>query len=139
MTVDQELGDRAAHDAGEDQAKGGAGDADLHGIGDPILRGDQGRPGDGGAVAADQGDGPARDPDCCRQAEERRNPDTREVLGKHKGDGDGQAGSVAAAPGEQVAGAGIDADGGEEIDQQDVPRPQLEVHRDPGGEIEDPE
>ena len=51
---DQELGDRAAHQAGQDQSKGGAGDADLHRIADAEFLGDAGCPGNRGTVTADK-------------------------------------------------------------------------------------
>ena len=38
VAVDQQLGDGPAHEAGEDEAEGGAGDADLHGVGDALVR-----------------------------------------------------------------------------------------------------
>ena len=82
---------------------------------------------------------PPSDADRGRQAEERSHADPRQILGEHESDGDGQQDQQRPPAGQEVAGAGVDADGGEEIHQQHVPRPQFELNRDAGGGIQQAE
>ena len=86
VSRDQELGDRPPHQAGQDEAKGRAGDSDFHCAGDPIIIGDPRRPGDGGSVSADKGYRTAEKTHRSRQVEKRCDGDAGKVLHNHIGD-----------------------------------------------------
>ena len=136
---DEKLGNGTAHEAREDQTEGCTGETNLHGIGDSIVFRDPGCPGDGGAVTTDQRDRTPQETYGGWQVEEGRHRNAGQVLNEHVGNGDDQQDHERFAARQQILEAGVDADGGKEIDQQDVPGSEIELDPHAGRRVHDRE
>ena len=68
VAVNQQLGDRSSHEAGENEAEGGASDTNFLGVGDALALDKIRGPGDGGAMTTNQGYTASEDADRRRQA-----------------------------------------------------------------------
>ena len=132
VAVNQQLGDGPSHEAGENEAEGGASDAYLLSVGDALAFNEIRSPGDGGAMAADQGHTAAEDAYSRRQAKERSHSNPHQILGEHESDGNGQEDQQRSPSCQEIACARVDADGSEEIHQQYIPRLKFELNRDAG-------
>ena len=71
-----------------------------------------------------------------RQVEQCSHRDAGQVLHKHVGDSDRKQDHQRFSARQQVLQAGIDADGGEEVNQQDIPRSQIETDFDIADKIQ---
>ena len=118
--------DRAADHRGDDEAEGGHGDAGLGRAGE-AAGGELGRPGDDGAVAAEQRGRAEDHAEAHRQAGDPGAEAADEVLQdqEHRGDEDEDAERPAAL--EEVGDAGVEADAGEEHQEQQVARVGVEA------------
>ena len=136
VAVNQEPGDRPTAGTGEDQAEGGGGNADLQGIGDPLLGGELRRPGDRGAVAPDQRHRAHQQTGGGWQATPARQGDAQEVLGQHQHHRQNQQHHQGAAATAEVPEAGIQAHSGEEVDEQQIAGPHAEADLKPKAEMQ---
>ena len=84
MALDQVAGDRAAAGTGDDQTEGGGGNADLHGVGHPVVVSEFGRPSNRGAVAANQRHRAHQQARGGRQAAQASQGEAQQVLGQHQ-------------------------------------------------------
>jgi hypothetical protein len=124
--LDEVAGDGAADERGENKADGGTGDADLEGIGNAVFGDENGGPGDGGAMPADEGNRAAEETNDFIQADEMGHGDADGVLQKHVNHGGGEENKEGFAAASQGGKIGIESDGGEEVEQEEIA----------GGEVE---
>ena len=92
-----------------------SGDADFERVGQAKPLGDDRRPGDGGAVAADQGGGAEQRRHPLRQAERRDAARRDQVLQREIGERQGEQDQERPAARDQVVELGVEADAGEEM------------------------
>ena len=137
MPRNEEARDRTADQTGDDQAQGRGGDADFERIGDPEPLGDDRRPGDGRAVAPDERGGADEGGDPMGQAERGDAAGRDQVLDHEIDEGQGEQDQERTAAGNQVAEPGVEADAGEEIEQQHVARVECEADLDAERDIGD--
>ena len=84
VAVDEELGDRATHEARQHQPKRGACNTNFRSTGDAVFFGKDGSPGDGGAVAAYERHGAAQNAHGGFEPQSRGHANAREILYHHK-------------------------------------------------------
>jgi len=106
-------------------------------FGTPVALADAGRPCDRRPVPADQRDSAAQQAHGRRLFERPGEGDPNDVLENHVRDGHREQNHQRLAAGQEVPDARIDADGREEIDQQEIPGAELEVHPDTGQRIDE--
>ena len=130
MTRDEEAGDRTADQTRDDQAERRRGDADFERIGDSEALRDDRRPGDRGAVPADERGGADEGGDPLGQTERGDAAGGDQVLEHEIDEGQGQQNEQRAAARDEIVEPGVEADAGEEIEQQHVARLEREADLD---------
>ena len=134
---DEEAGDRAADQARDHKPERRDGDADFERVGEPEALSDDRRPGDRRAMAADERGRAEKGRDPLRQAERRDAAGGDQVLDDEIGKRQAEQHEKRAAAGNEVVELGVEADAGEEIEQEQVARLEREADLDPEPEIGD--
>ena len=133
--LDQQPPERAADHRGDDEAEGRHGDADLRRAGQ-AARGELGRPGDDRAVAAEQRGRAEHHRHAERQPGDPGAERADEVLQEQEPGGDDDEDRQRPAAAQQVADPGVEADAGEEDQQQEVAGVGVEADLDDAGLVE---
>ena len=134
---DQALGQRAAEQAADDQAEGGAGDAQGGGAGQAVLAFQHRAPGAGGAVAAHQGDGAGDQADQRIKPQQGGQAYAYGVL-HHDEDGDhAQEDEQASAAFAQLGEVGAQADRREENQHEGRLQAAFKAHRQAREQMDD--
>ena len=110
ISIDQMVRDGATDHAGGYQAKRAGSDADLRGIGDPKLIGENWRPSNCRAQAAREGHGPRHQTRLGIHPEDSRDAHTQEILHQHVACGEQGQDEQWPAAGEQVTDIGFESD-----------------------------
>ena len=137
MTGDEEAGDRTADEACDHKSKRRDGDADFERVGEPEALSDDRRPGDRGAVPADERGRAEKGRDPFRQAERRDAAGGDEVLDDEIGERQAEQHEERPAARNEVVELGVEADAGEEIEQEQVARVEREADLDSEPDIGD--
>ena len=127
---DEDARDRTADEARDDKAEGRGGDADFERVGDPEPLRDDRRPGDCRAVSADQRGGAEKSGQPFGEAEHGDAAGRDEILDDEIGERQRQQPQKRAPARNQVVESCVEADAGEEIEQQQVARLQREIDLD---------
>ena len=137
VTGDEEAGDRTADQARDHEPERRSGDADFERVGEPEALSDDRRPGDRGAMPADERGRAEKGRDPFRQAERRDAAGGDQVLDDEIGERQAEQHEKRAAAGNEVVELGVEADAGEEIEQEQVARVEREADLDSKPEIGD--
>ena len=139
VPLDQELRQRPAEQARDDQPHRRDRDPALQRRRKAVLLGDGRPPGDRRAVPADQRDRPDDHAGRLRHAERHRADGADQVLQEHEGDRDEAEDAEDAPARRQIREPGIHPDRREEDDEQPVPRRHVEADVDPEDGVHPPE
>ena len=137
MARDEEAGDRTADQTRDDQPERRGRDADFERIRDAEPLGDDRRPGDRRAVPADERGGADERGDPLGQTERGDAAGGDQVLDHEIDQGQGEQDKERTAAGNEVAEPGVEADAGEEVEQQHVARVEREADLDAEHDIDE--
>ena len=135
MPRDEEAGDRTADQTRDDQPERRGRDADFEGVSDAEPLGDDRRPGDGRAMPADERGGADEGGNPMGQAERSDAAGRDQVLDHEIDERQSEQDEERTAARDEVAEPRVEADAGEEIEQQHVARFEREADLDAESDI----